>query len=189
MDKIDIKNLTGKCLVSLPDVSGEFAGSVVYICAHGSDGAMGFIINRRFKEFSFRDLAEGFSFPVSGEIYAPIGLYHGGPLEQAKGFILHSGDYQVPESLNTGGGIMVSSSLDVLRDIAIGAGPKQKLIALGYAGWAPRQLEAEIAENMWLITEATPELVLGTNDDDKWQRALASLGIGETNFIPSFGHS
>lgn len=189
MDKIDIKNLTGKCLVSQPDTPGEFAGAVVYICVHGSDGAMGFIINRRVKDFSFQDLAAELPFAVHSDIIAPISLYHGGPLDQAKGFILHSGDYHIPGSLDTGGGIMISSSLDVLRDIAVGGGPKQRLIALGYAGWAPNQLEAEIANNLWLVADATPDLVLGTDDDDKWKKALSSLGISDLNLTPSVGHS
>lgn len=189
MDKIDAKNLTGKCLVSLPDAAGEFAEAVVYICSHGTDGAMGFIVNKRVKEFSFRDLAAELPFPMESDITAPISLYHGGPLEQAKGFILHSGDYHLPGSLDTGSGIMVSSSFEVLQDIAAGAGPKQKIIALGYAGWAPHQLETEIAENKWLIAEATPELVLGGDDDRKWSQAMSSLGISFTNLSPAAGHS
>jgi putative transcriptional regulator len=84
---------------------------------------------------------------------------------------------------------MISSSLEILRDIAIGNGPKQRIIALGYAGWAPNQLENEIANNLWLITHATPELVLGSNDTIKWSQAMSSLGIRFDNLTPSFGHS
>lgn len=188
MDKIDAKNLTGKCLVSMPHTDGDFAESVIYICSHSSDGAMGFVINKRIKEFSFQDLAVELPFNFQN-MSLPVNLYNGGPLERAKGFILHSAEYQIADSLNTGGGIMVSSSLEVLRDIAAGTGPKQRIIALGYAGWAPQQLENEIAANQWLITAATPDLVLGTNDATKWGQAVSSLGINFDNLMPSFGHS
>ena len=146
MNKIDINNLTGKCLISMPDACDEFAQSVIYICSHGKDGAMGFIVNHRLKEFSFSDLAVDLPFPLQDK-GLPISLYSGGPLERTKGFILHSDEYQLPDSINTGGGISVSSSLEVLKDIASGKGPKQRIIALGYAGWAPEQLEKEINTN------------------------------------------
>lgn len=188
MDKIDIRNLTGKCLVSMPSAEGDFAGSVIYVCSHGEDGAMGFVVNKRIKEFSFKDLAVELPFNFH-DFSLPISLYSGGPLENAKGFILHSSEYKIADSLNTGGGIMVSSSLEVLRDIASGNGPKQRIIALGYAGWAPHQLESEIANNRWLITQATPDLVLGTDDDAKWTRAMSSLGITTNNLTPTYGHS
>ena len=188
MNKIDIKNLTGKCLVSLPNTQGIFAETVIYICSHDRDGAMGFIVNKRLHDISFQDLASQMPFPFL-EAPLAINLYNGGPLEKAKGFILHSSEYQLPDSLNTGNGITVSSSLDVLKDIAFGKGPKQKIIALGYAGWAPQQLEKEITDNHWLITEATPELILGSDDENKWNKALSSLGINFNNLAPSFGHS
>lgn len=189
MDKIDITNLTGKCLVAMPTAEEDnFSGSVVYICSHGTDGAMGFIINKRIKEFSFSDLAAQLPFDFK-EPFEPLSLYNGGPIERAKGFILHSDDYRLPESFRTSSGIMVSSSLEVLQDIAAGSGPKEKLIALGYAGWAPRQLESEIESNRWLVAQATPELVFGKDDDAKWIKAASSLGIAACNLTPSYGHS
>ena len=189
MHNIDIKNLAGKCLISMPNTSDDFAGTVVYICSHKNDeGAMGFIVNKRVKDFSFQDLTSELPWNF-GDIPPPISLYNGGPLERSKGFILHSDEYHPAESLNTGGGVAVSSSLEILHDIAIGRGPKQRIIALGYAGWAPKQLEAEIANNLWLVTDATPELVLGSDDDTKWQRAITSLGIDFYNLSTTYGHS
>ena len=188
MNKIDINDLTGKCLVAMPDADGEFAQSVIYICSHGKDGTMGFIINHRLKEFSFSDLAVELPFSFQ-ENNLPIGLYHGGPLDKTKGFILHSDEYQISDSINTGGGIAVSSSLEVLKDIASGKGPKQRIIALGYAGWAPSQLEKEILNNQWLVVDATKDLVLGEKDTSKWQEALSSLGIDNINFPSYYGHS
>ncbi len=188
MKKIDINNLTGKCLISSPYADDDFACSVIYVCSHGLDGAMGFIINKRLKEISFQDLA--FELPFKfGDTPASVGVYQGGPLERAKGFILHSDEYHLSDSLNIGGGIMISSSLDVLRDIASGQGPKQKIITLGYSGWAPHQLEAEIASDRWLITDATPELVFSSDDNTKLSLALSSLGINFNNFAPFTGHS
>lgn len=188
MNKIDINNLTGKCLIAMPDATDEFAQSVIYICSHGKDGAMGFIVNHRLKEFSFSDLAVDlpFSFQEKG---LPVSLYNGGPIDRTKGFILHSDEYQLPDSINTGGGIAVSSSLEVLKDIASGKGPKQRIIALGYAGWAPNQLEKEILNNQWLVIEANQDLVLGSQDTSKWESALSSLGIDNINFPTTYGHS
>lgn len=186
MNQIDIKNLTGKCLVSMPDLNNDFAGTVIYICSHDEHGAMGFIINKILKDLSFQDLTTGLSFDGSG---LPSKLHNGGPLEKAKGFILHSSDYLLPDSLDTGNGIAVSSSMEILNDIAAGHGPEKMMITLGYTGWAPQQLESEISDNQWLITEASPELILGNDDDCKWAKALSSLGIKSENLTPSFGHS
>lgn len=189
MDKLDLNNLTGKCLISQPYTDDDdFAGTIVYICLHGREGAMGFVVNKRIKEFSFQDLAFELPFQFKNPLLS-VGLYQGGPLERNKGFILHSDEYRLADSLNAGGGIMISSSIDVLQDIAAGHGPKQNMIALGYAGWAPNQLEAEIIRNRWLVTTATPELVLGSDDNNKMSLALSSLGINLNNFTPFFGHS
>ena len=140
------------------------------------------------KEFSFSDLAVDlpFSFQDKG---LPISLYQGGPIDKTQGFILHSDEYQISDSITTGGGIAVSSSLEVLRDIAAGKGPKQRIIALGYAGWSPEQLEKEILNNQWLVINATKDLVLGEKDTSKWENALQSLGIDNINFPSSYGHS
>jgi putative transcriptional regulator len=188
MHKLDISNLTGKCLISMPDNNNEFARAVIYICSHGNDGAMGFVINKRMKDISFSELA--LELPINfSNCSTPISLYNGGPMEKGKGFILHSDEYQLADSINTGGGIMVSSSFNVLQDIAAGHGPKQRIIALGYAGWAPSQLETEITNNLWMVVDATPELVLGVDDETKWNKAISALGINDTNFTSCIGHS
>ena len=188
MNKFDINDLTNKCLVATPGTNGEFAQSVIYICSHNKDGAMGFIINHRLKEFSFSDLAIDIPFALKNESQ-PINLYHGGPLDRTKGFILHSDDYQISDSIATGSGIAISSSLEILKDIASGKGPKQRIIALGYAGWAPEQLEKEILNNQWLIINADKDLVLNEKDTLKWEKALSSLGIDNINFPNIYGHS
>lgn len=177
MEKDDTHYLGGKFLISTPAMQDEqFEKAVIYVCSHNKDGAMGFIVNKKIKEFSFNDLAVQlpitFSRPMS-----PIDLYLGGPLDKIRGFVLHSTDYLRSDSIEPGGGIAISSSIDVLTDIAFGTGPKENLIALGYANWAPQQLEQEIINNCWLVAPATPELVFRTKDEDKWRKALDSLGI------------
>lgn len=172
----------------MPDVSGDLAGSVVYICSHSKDGAMGFVINNRIKEFSFSDLITELPFSLKDKTPL-INLYNGGPVEKGKGFILHSDDYKSNDSLNIGGGIMVSSSIDILKDIVTGYGPKQRIIVLGYVGWASEQLENEIKNNLWIITDASSEIIFGSIDDDKRAIAMASLGIDHNNFIANYGHS
>ena len=186
MNKIDINDLTDKCLVAMPGTNGDFAQSVIYICSHNKDGAMGFVINHRLKEFSFSDLAIDVPFTLKNQ---SIDLYLGGPLDKTKGFILHSDDYQISDSINADSGIAISSSLEILKDIASGKGPKQKIIALGYAGWAPEQLEKEILNNQWLVINANKDLVLNEKDSLKWEKALSLLGIDNINFSNTYGHS
>lgn len=169
--------LNGKCLISMPNLNDErFERSVVYICSHTKEGAMGFVVNKKIKEFSFADLAS--QLPISNiHPRTPIDLYQGGPMDKVRGFVLHSTDYLKGDSMVIGEGIAVSSSIDILTDIAFGHGPRDNLIALGYASWAPQQLEQEIINNSWLVASSSPELVFRTKDEDKWQKALDSIGI------------
>ncbi len=177
MEKNTANYLTGKCLISTPSLDDErFEQAVIYICSHSKDGAMGFVVNKKIKEFSFADLAMQLPIDFSRPI-TPIDLYQGGPLDKVRGFVLHSTDYLRGDSIEPGGGIAISASIDVLTDIAFGNGPKENLIALGYANWAPQQLEQEIINNCWLVAPASPELVFRTKDEDKWKKALDSLGI------------
>ncbi len=169
--------LTGKCLVSMPGLNDDsFKNALVFVCSHNKDGAMGFVVNKKIKEFSFNDLANQLPITSANPI-VPIDLYQGGPMDKIRGFVLHTTDYMKGDSIAIGEGIAVSSSIDILTDIAFGNGPKDNLIALGYASWSPNQLEQEIIANSWLVVPATPELVFKTKDEDKWQAALASIGV------------
>ena len=144
-DKCDLY-LTGKCLVSMPNMDDErFAGTLIYICSHSKEGAMGFVVNKKIKEFSFADLANQLPINTIHPI-EPIDLHQGGPLEKVRGFVLHSTDYIKPDTVVIDDKIAVSSSIDIITDIAFGTGPKENLIALGYASWAPNQLEQEIGK-------------------------------------------
>ena len=181
MFKIDNGNLTGKCLISSPYLEDEhFARSVVYICSHGREGAMGFIINKKIEEFSFSDLAG--QLPLAhGAPHLSIDLHQGGPLERIRGFVLHSTDYVKADTVVINDDIAVSSSLDIINDIAYGTGPKDNIIALGYSSWNPQQLEQEIMNNDWIISESIPELVFRTKDEEKWEKALKTVGIDACN--------
>lgn len=187
MDKININNLTGKCLAAMPTVEGSFAHSLVLICSHSAEGAMGLIINRPFENMSFGELA--YSLPLDSKTNLPIPLYNGGPLEKEKGFIIHDAGKTYPDSYAINDNIYITSSPQILQDISLQKGPREFLITLGFAGWMPSQLENEISGNLWLVTEATPELVFLDSSADKWNFALSSLGINKTNFSLPLGHS
>lgn len=187
MDKINIHNLSGKCLAAMPGTEGSFAKALVYVCSHSEEGAMGFIVNKPYTNVSFNELSFDLLFGKSSNQIIPI--FQGGPLEREKGFIIHDDSYKDSSCLSMGDGIRISSSPDILQHIATGMGPERFLIALGYAGWAPGQLEAEISQNMWMITPATQEIIFHTQVEDKWSMALSSLGINETNLTIPLGHS
>lgn len=185
MYKLNTENLTGKCLISSPYLDDEhFMRSVIYICSHTKDGAMGFVINKKLQEFSFADLTV--QLPISNinpnqEIY----LHQGGPLEKIRGFVIHSTDYVKSDTIIIDKQIAISSSLDIITDIAFGIGPKDNIIALGYSSWSAKQLEQEIINNNWFIADPEPELVFRTKDEDKWQKALQHVGI-EIDQLSSF---
>lgn len=187
MDKININNLTGKCLAAMPSTEGAFARALVLICSHSAEGAMGLIINRPFENISFNELT--YSLPLNPQTNQPIPIYNGGPLEKEKGFIIHDSEKIYPESYAINDNIYITSSPKVLQDISSNTGPQNFLITLGFAGWMPSQLENEISQNFWLVTEATPELVFSDTQSDKWSFALSSLGINQSNFSLPLGHS
>jgi len=185
----DEKFLTGKFLISLPKLDDEcFRQSVVYLCSHGKEGAMGFVVNKKLKDFSFADLAVPLPFSQSLNL-EELFLYQGGPVEKIRGFVLHSAEYKKPGTYQVSDQIAVSSNLDVLKDIAYGIGPHENLVALGYSAWAPNQLEREILDNDWLITEASNELLFHTPDELKWQRAMDETRIDLTRLMLTTGHA
>ncbi|PZX19565.1 putative transcriptional regulator [Palleronia aestuarii] len=173
----DTTDLTGKLLVAMPGMGDpRFEKSVILLCAHGEDGAMGLIINKPAPDLALGDLLEQLSIPAGEDMSGPI--HFGGPVENARGFVLHSRDYSLDEmTLEVGETFGMTATLDILRHIASGEGPVHSLIALGYAGWGPGQLEEEIVENGWLVTDAISDLVFDADDTGKWIAAIASLGF------------
>ncbi|WP_147126947.1 YqgE/AlgH family protein [Shimia ponticola] len=172
-------NLTGQMLIAMPGMGDpRFERSVVYMCAHNSDGAMGLIVNKPAQDIAFKDLLSQL------DIQAPpqnkeIRVLFGGPVENGRGFVLHSNDYVSNEStLNVTGTIGMTATLDILEDIAHGRGPSTSVLALGYAGWGPGQLESEIVQNGWLTCDASDGLIFGEDaTEGKWIAAIKSLGI------------
>ncbi len=186
-DRLD---LTGKLLVAMPAMRDQrFARAVVFLCAHSADGAMGLIVNKPVSDLRLHLLLTQVSLQVtSGVEDRPV--YFGGPVETARGFVLHTAEYQsrvttLPVTDDFG----MTATLDVLEDLAAGHGPAQAVVALGYAGWGAGQLEAEIAQNGWLTVDATPELVFATPDAGKWEAALRGLGIDALALSPAAGRA
>ncbi|MGV6887651.1 YqgE/AlgH family protein [Rhodophyticola sp. SM2404] len=184
---IQSSDLTGKLLIAMPSMGDpRFAASVIYILAHNEDGTMGLVVNKPLSEVSFSDILGQLNISCANPV-DDMGIFYGGPVEPGRGFVLHSGEYrrlQGAADRDKGGGSIevneqfsMTSTVDVLEDIALGTGPKQALVMLGYSGWGAGQLEAELAQNAWLTCDATPELVFGTAQEVKWQAAVESFGI------------
>lgn len=171
-------DLTGALLVAMPGMGDpRFDRSVVFVCAHSADGAMGLIVNKPAQDMGLGELLD--QLDIKGQDTARrMPVHFGGPVETSRGFVLHSTDYRSRLlTLDVCDGFGMTATLDVLEDLASGAGPARSLVMLGYAGWGPGQLEGEIAQNGWLTVDAEPELVFGTRDGDKWMGALQALGI------------
>ena len=187
---IDKYSLMGKFLVAMPvlDRDDIFSRSVVYVCSHTNRGAMGIIVNKPLEKYTFSDLS--LQLPLkSYEKLNEVNLYTGGPLEKIRGMVLHSNDYIKDGTIEIADGIAVSSTNEIIADIAFDKGPDDKLVALGYSFWQPRQLENEILNNDWLVTESDKELLFHTKDADKWQRAMDITGIRMDSFVSITGHS
>lgn len=179
MAKSDQKKgfLTGQLLIAMPRMPDpRFARSVIYVCAHSTDGAMGLVVNRLFDELSFSDLLEQVGLQVADPTNE-IPVHSGGPVESGRGFVLHSAEFVHEETMIVDEGVALTASVDILRAIAQGEGPRQALLALGYAGWGPGQLENEIHGNGWLNAPADEELLYGEVLETKWKSAIAKIGI------------
>jgi putative transcriptional regulator len=173
------QSLTGKLLIAMPGMGDpRFDHSVVFLCAHSTDGAMGLIINKPTPELEFEDLLTQLKIPPPPAHRVKVGVHYGGPVEGGRGFVLHSSDYAGNSStLKVDDRFGMTATLDVLEDLSDGAGPRQCILALGYAGWGPGQLESELRRNGWLTCDAETEIVFDAAADRKWHLALASLGI------------
>jgi len=182
--------LSGQLLVATPLVNSPgFMHSVIFMCSHDEHGAMGIIINHIIENISYRDLFEQLSINREQSIeHLPV--HYGGPVEINRGFVIyHYDDIPQPESICSTNNIAVSSSLNILRDIAHGKGPDQRLLALGYAGWAAGQLETEIESNSWISVPASRELVFASDNEAKWQRAASAHGIDIRKLTSDIGHA
>lgn len=194
-NKINADLLTGdspfreKFLVAMPGMAdGLFNKSLVYICAHSEAGAMGIIVNQPLPDFTFRELLSQLQLPKSRLITDPA-VHFGGPVDGSRGFVLHSRDVIRPESLKLGEHLCLTGTVDILRTIAEGKGPRKMLFALGYAGWGPGQLETEMQENTWLTMPSDDDLLFETDLSHKWDKAMARMGISLSALSSHIGHA
>ena len=171
-------DLNGKLLVAMPGMADpRFEHSVILLCAHSDEGAMGLIINKPVADLSFAKLLDQLKIPRD-PMGRDIRVHFGGPVERGRGFVLHSPDYGGgPATMQIAGGFGMTATLDVLEAMAAGQGPDRALLALGYAGWGAGQLENEIARNDWLTAEPDANLIFAENDGGKWTAALRGMGI------------
>lgn len=185
-----MKSLTGQLLIAMPQMlDPRFARSVVYVCAHSEDeGAMGLVINKLFEGVTMDELFAHLKLDP-GTAARSLPVHFGGPVEPGRGFVLHTTDYREEATLAVGDGIGVTATLDILRAIVRGEGPRRSLLTLGYAGWAPGQLDAEMQANGWLSMPADADLVFDADLEGKWQHALAKLGIDLTLLSTEAGHA
>lgn len=185
----DDSYLVGQLLVAMPGMQDtRFAKTVIYMCAHNAEGAMGLVINRALDALSFPDLLEQLDIKTSAAL-DDIDVHFGGPVETGRGFVLHSPDYLQEGTMVVADGVALTATVEILRAIASGKGPQRHLLALGYAGWGPGQLDSEIKANGWLNVGADEGLVFDTDLNTKWQRAMAKIGIDPSMLSESAGHA
>jgi putative transcriptional regulator len=171
-------DFTGRLLIAMPGMEDpRFEHSVVYMCSHSDEGAMGLIVNKTAPDVDFKDLMEQLKL-TPAFAFDGIEVHYGGPVERGRGFVLHSPDYHSGKgTMRVADSISMTATLDVLEDIVEFRGPQRSLFALGYAGWGPGQLESEIAANGWLTAEANDEILFGSANNKKWTAALKQIGI------------
>ena len=185
-----MQSLKGQLLVAMPQMTDpRFARSVVYVCLHNEDeGAMGLVVNKLVASVTMDELLSHLKLePTQGVAARPV--HFGGPVDPGRGFVLHTADYRDDGTLAVGEEFAITSTLDILRAIGKGEGPRRNFLALGYAGWAPGQLDAEMQANGWLCVAADSELVFDDAIDSKWQRALAKLGVDLSMLSTDAGHA
>jgi putative transcriptional regulator len=169
--------LTGQLLIAMPQMEDpRFEHSVVFLFSHGvEEGAMGVIINKTIDELTEGELFAHLEIKAAKPSLQPV--HFGGPVGTELGFVLHSAEYREKGTVGIGDDFALTTSFDVLKAISRGEGPRRRILALGYAGWGPGQLEAELQDNGWLLVAADTDLVFAADDNAKWQRALAKLGV------------
>ena len=165
--------LTGQFLVATPDIGDpHFRHAVILIIRHSPDGTLGVIVNRRVEEEPLASLMKALGQPIEG-VTGSVALFYGGPVQPWTGLVLHTADYQTAGTLAIDGRVSVTSSTRILRDLAEHHGPQKSLIALGYAGWAPGQLEGELAQHAWYVEPEDPALIFAADPSKVWAEAMA----------------
>ncbi len=193
----EVSSLAGQFLIAMPGMTDKrFQRTVIYLCVHSEDTAMGIIINKLADNVSFSELLEHLELDALPEVddevheLADMHVHFGGPVETGRGFVLHSPDYQTRErTLVIDKSVCLTATVDILKAITKGKGPRRSLLALGYAGWAGGQLEAEIRANGWLHSDGDADIIFDLVNEDKYKRALGALGIAEAHLVNASGNA
>lgn len=182
-------DLSGKFLIAMPGMGDpRFEHSVVAMCTHSAEGAMGIIVNKPLPKPPMEDLLDQLGIAVTASDRGSAPLYFGGPVETGRGFVLHSADW-FAATMPVGEGLAMTATRDILEEIAAGRGPSRAILALGYAGWGPGQIEREILDNGWLVAEGNAALALDGDHATKWTRALGTMGIDPRTLSAAAGHA
>ncbi len=181
--------LTGQLLIAMPGMMDpRFQRTVIYMCAHNEDGAMGLVVNRLFGSITFEDLLEQLDMDVKQPI-TNMPVHYGGPVESGRGFVLHSTDYVREGTLVVDDEVALTATIDILRAISEDRGPRRNILLLGYAGWGPGQLDAEIQANGWLNVPCDEALLFDPDLETKWERSIAKLGVSLSMLSGEAGHA
>jgi putative transcriptional regulator len=180
--------LAGHLLVAMPNMRDpRFERTVIYMCVHNAEGAMGLVINKAVGSLTFQQLLRQLGIPKDDA--SDRRVHFGGPVEMGRGFVLHTDEYEQESTVKVRTGYAVTATIDILKAIADGGGPEKALLALGYAGWAPGQLDGEIQANGWLHAPADPEIVFDDELDTKWMRAISKIGVDLALLSGEAGHA
>lgn len=171
-------SLTGRLLLAMPGMGDpRFQKAVIYVCAHDANGAMGLVINQTMPDLDFSMLLDQLDIEAGHERVKALKVMRGGPVETARGFLLHSSEFIRKDTVKIDPSFSITGTIDALKSIAAGDAPAKMLFILGYAGWGARQLDHEIQDNAWLVGDADPVLVFDTRPEDKWDRAAQKIGV------------
>ena len=182
-------DLEGKLLIAMPGMPDpRFRHAVVFLCSHSETAALGLVVNKPATGLEFSMVLKDMGLRDTPP-ERDIRVHLGGPVESSRGFVLHSPDYGTDDGTIRVGDYGMTGSADILDRIASGAGPSRAILALGYAGWGPGQLDAEIGDNGWLLADSDPEILFGAENDGKWHAALALIGIDPRHLSGAAGHA
>jgi putative transcriptional regulator len=181
--------LTGQLLIAMPAMRDtRFEKTVIYMCIHNPEGAMGLVVNRAIDSLTFPELLSQLEIETD-QLPPSLPVHFGGPVETGRGFVLHTAEYGQSGTVMVDDHIGLTATVDILKDLAARQGPKNCLLALGYAGWGPGQLDGEIQQNAWLHVRADDDLIFDTQLDSKWDRAVAKIGIDPALLSGDAGHA
>ena len=182
-------NLTSTLLVATPQMRDpRFRQAVIVVCGHDSNGAMGLVVNKLVDTLTFKALLRQLKIPISQSM-PDVDIHYGGPIEIGRGFVLHTTDYQSSSTIPINETLALTATAEILEIIAAGAGPNRYLLALGYAGWSPGQLESEVESNSWLIVPYEEDLIFGADMGLRWKKAMDVLGVHPEMLVESAGHA